>query len=267
VVDASTWLADYQGAQTLAEQNMTAEEEDERTLANLLVEQVEFANLIIINKTDLATAEEVGLLKSVLRRLNPEAVVVEAERGQVPLHYLLNTGLFDTQAAEQMPGWADELRGHHTPETDEYGISSVVYRAWRPFHPQRLWDLIQTGALNHLLRSKGYMWLATRRDDAYFWSQVGQQAYFNLAGFWWAAMPREDWPEEEEVQAEIRGAWREPWGDRRQEIALIGQDLQKDKLVQALDICLLDDKEMGQWEAGKLRAKDPFPKVQQLSAD
>ncbi|MDA0242397.1 MAG: GTP-binding protein [Chloroflexi bacterium] len=265
VVDASTWLRDYQGAKTLAEENMAVGEGDERSLADLLVEQVEFANLIILNKTDLTTAEEVGRLKSVLRRLNPEAMLYETQHGQIPLEYILNTGLFNVQAAEQLPGWAEELRGHHTPETDEYDISSFVYRVRRPFHPQRLWQLIETGALNHLLRSKGYMWLATRRDDAYFWSQVGERGYFNFAGFWWAAMPREEWPEEEEVQAEILGVWQEPWGDRRQEIAFIGQHLDKEKLVHALDICLLDEEEMARWTAGKLRVRDPFPKVRQVA--
>jgi G3E family GTPase len=233
VVDAAAWLTEYGQAQTLAEQGLAVADEDGRTLADLLTEQVEFANVILINKTDLVTADELARLKSVLHRFNPDAVVLESSYGRIPLHYALNTGLFDLAAAAQLPRWAEELQGHHIPETDEYGISSFVYRARRPFHPQRLLDFIEQGGFKQLLRSKGFLWLAARIDTAYYWSQVASQGYFQLAGQWWAAEPRENWPDDADTQLEINDAWAEPYGDRRQEIACIGQQLDKAAMTAA----------------------------------
>ena len=135
VVDAATWLDEYTNQQTLLERGMAVTDEDDRTLADLLVEQVEFANVILINKTDLVTPEELARLKSYLHRFNPDAVVLESNYGRIPLNRVLNTGLFNLEAAAQLPRWAEELQGHHIPETDEYGISSFVYQARRPFHP------------------------------------------------------------------------------------------------------------------------------------
>jgi G3E family GTPase len=172
VVDASTWLVEYTNQQTLLERGMAVTDDDGRSLADLLVEQVEFANVILINKIDLVTTKELARLKSYLHRFNPDAVVLESSHGRIPLNRVLNTGLFNRDAAASLPQWAEELQGHHVPETDEYGISSFVYRARRPFHPQRLLDFVQKGGFKRLLRSKGFLWLASDNDTAYYWSQV-----------------------------------------------------------------------------------------------
>ncbi len=258
VVDAATWLHEYTTTQTLADRGLAVTDEDGRTLADLLVEQVEFANVILINKTDLVTADELAQLRSYLHRFNPNAVVLETTYGQIPLDRVLNTGLFNLAAAAQLPRWAEELQGHHIPETDEYGISSFVYRARRPFHPQRLLDFIQQGGFKQLIRSKGFLWLASENDMAYYWSQVSRQGYFELAGRWWAAEPSQNWPDDADIQLEINDAWAEPYGDRRQEIACIGQQLEKEALTASLDSCLLSDEEMAHWQAGDLQLTNAF---------
>ena len=258
VVDAETWLAEYSNQQTLMERGMAVADEDGRTLSDLLVEQVEFANVILINKIDLVTPDELAQLKSYLHRFNPDAVVLESNYSHIPLNHVLNTGLFNLEASAQLPGWAEELQGHHIPETDEYGISSFVYRSRRPFHPQRLLNFVQGGGFKQLLRSKGFLWLASDSDMAYYWSQVARQGYFQLAGRWWAAEPRENWPDDAEIQLEINSAWAEPYGDRRQEIACIGQMLSKEQLAVQLDGCLLTDEEMVLWQSGRLPLNNPF---------
>ncbi len=258
VVDAETWLTEYKNQQSLLELDMAVEDEDGRTLTDLLVEQVEFANVILINKTDLVTDKELAELKSYLHRFNPEAVVLESNYSQIPLNHVLNTGLFNLAEASQLPGWAEELQGHHIPETDEYGISSFTYKARRPFHPQRLLDFIEGGGFKDLLRSKGFLWLASDNNMAYYWSQVARQGYFQLAGLWWAAESPESWPDDAEAQLEINSAWEEPYGDRRQEIVCIGQLLTTDSLIQELNSCLLSDSEISLWAAGKLQLDNPF---------
>ena len=258
VVDAETWLSEYSNQQTLLERGMAVADEDGRTLSDLLVEQVEFANVILINKTDLVTANELARLKSYLHRFNPDAVVLESSYSQIPLEHVLNTGLFNLEASAQLPGWAEELQGHHIPETDEYGISSFVYRSRRPFHPQRLLTFVQNGGFKQLLRSKGFLWLAADNDMAYYWSQVARQGYFQMAGRWWASEPRANWPADAEIKLEISNAWAEPYGDRRQEIACIGQQLKKETLMAQLDACLLTEAEMALWQAGKLSLENPF---------
>ncbi len=258
VVDAETWLDEYTNQQTLLERGMAVADDDGRTLADLLVEQVEFANVILINKTDLVTPDELAQLKSYLHRFNRDAAVLESSYGRIPLNRVLHTGLFNLEAAAESPRWAEELQGHHIPETDEYGISSFVYQARRPFHPRRLLDFVQGGGFKQLLRSKGFLWLASDHDMVYYWSQVARQGYFQLAGRWWASAPRENWPTDAEVQLEINHAWVEPYGDRRQEIACIGQRLKKDTLMSQLDTCLLTEAEMALWQSGNLNLENPF---------
>lgn len=258
VVDAEMWLEEYTNQQTLLELDMAVADEDGRTLSDLLVEQVEFANIILINKTDLVSDKQLAELKSYLHRFNSDAVVLESNYSRISLDRVLHTGLFDLEASAQLPGWAEELQGHHIPETDEYGISSFVYKSRRPFHPERLLDFVQGGGFKQLLRSKGFLWLASDSDMAYYWSQVAKQGYFQLAGRWWAAEPRENWPADAEVQLEINNAWAEPYGDRRQEIACIGQRLSKKQMVAQLDGCLLTDKEFALWKNGRLSLNNPF---------
>lgn len=258
VVDAATWLTEYTNQQTLLERGMAVADEDGRTLADLLIEQVEFANVILLNKIDLVTADELSQLKSYLHRFNPDAVVIESNYSRIPLEYVLNTGLFNLETASQLPGWAEELQGHHIPETDEYGISSFVYQVRRPFHPQRFFDFVQQGGFQPLIRSKGFLWLASDNDMAFYWSQIARQGYFQLAGRWWASEPRANWPTDAEIQLEINSAWSEPYGDRRQELACIGQKLKPADMMEQLNACLLTDDEMQQWESGQLVLANPF---------
>jgi G3E family GTPase len=258
VVDAANWLYQYEQAQSLAALGMAVTDEDERTLADLLTEQVEFANVILLNKVDLVTPTAVAQLKSLIHRFNPDALVLESEHGRVPLQYILNTNLFNLEAAGQLPGWAAELQGHHLPETDEYGLSSFVFRARRPLHPQRFYDFVSNQGFAPLLRAKGFIWLASHRDEAFYWEQVGQTAYFNLAGRWWASEAPEEWPEDAELQLEINQAWAEPYGDRRQELVCIGQNLPKEEMKQGLHACLLTDSELSLWDDDRLRLTNPF---------
>ncbi len=258
VVDAFNFLRDFNEAEYLHERNLAASEEDERTITDLLLDQVEFANVIVINKADLVGETELLRLEGILRRLNPEARIVRAEHGRVPLDAVLDTGLFDFQKAAQAPGWLKELRGEHVPETEEYGIRSMVYRARRPFHPQRLWEIVHADwSATHVLRSKGFFWLASRPDDAGLWSQAGALLRIDYAGRWYAAMPREQWPDY--ARDEIAARWQEPYGDRRQEIVFIGADLKADLVQAVLDSCLLTDAEMAAGPSSWAVLDDPFP--------
>jgi G3E family GTPase len=259
VVDAANFLTHYEGSETLLDRDIALGEGDERSISDLFADQVEFADVIVINKTDLVGAEELAELRAILRKLNPEATIIDAERGRAPLDQLLDTWLFDMEKAQASAGWLRELNNEHTPETEEYGIGSFVFRARRPFHPKRYWDFIHT-EWGGLLRSKGYFWLATRHDIVVLWSQAGGSAEYRPVAQWWAAAPEGSLPEEEESRMEITREWREPYGDRRQELVFIGQDLPREKMLEELEQCLLTDEEM---EAGpngwKLLLEDPFP--------
>jgi len=259
VVDAAHFLDQFHEAQMLRERGEAINEEDERTVADLFVDQVEFANVILVNKLDLISEEERQELRGTLRALNPSARILETERSKVPLDAVLDTGLFDMEKAQTSARWIQELNGVHTPETEEYGISSFVFQARRPFHPKRFWDFIH-GEWNGLLRSKGYFWLATRHDMIGMWSQAGGSAEYRPVGYWWAAAPKSGWPDDEEVCKSIMKDWQKPWGDRRQQLVYIGQNLPKEEMLAALHKCLLDDREMAFGPDGwKSRMRDPFP--------
>ena len=257
VVDAFNFRRDFVEADDLAERGQARDGDDDRTVADLLVDQVEFADMIILNKCDLVPEKEAQALEGLLRRLNPVAQVVRAEFGRVPLGALLDTGRFSFEQAEQAPGWLREMRGEHVPETEEYGIHSFVYHARRPFHPQRFWDW--ANADWGVLRSKGFFWLATRRDTACLWSQAGGSSRIEPGGMWWAAAPREEWPDDPQERAWILADWREPCGDRRQELVFIGIEMDEHQIRGALDACLVTDEEAA-WEERIWRAlPDPFP--------
>ncbi len=243
VVDAFNFLADWEAAEGLAERGLAAAEEDERTVVDLLVEQVEFADVLVLNKTDLVSAEQLAGLQGILRKLNPEARLVLAERGRVPLSEVLDTRRFDFERARRAPGWLKELRGEHVPETEEYGIRSFVFRSRLPLHPQRFWDFIH-GSWKGVLRSKGFFWLATRMDVTGVWAQAGGACSFEPAGLWWAAVPREDWPEDPEVRAEIERELAGPYADRRQEIVFITRDADTEEILRQLEACLLTPREL-----------------------
>lgn len=258
VVDVANWLRDYIESKSLREKEMAVSESDYRTLNNLLVDQVEFANVIIINKTDLVDSHQLGQLEDILRHLNPEATLIRAQQGVVPLEQIVNTGCFDFERASRAPGWAKELRGEHTPETEEYGISSFVYRAWRPFHPQRFWNFVNSDGLEGILRSKGFFWLSTRMEVGMIWSQAGIKAQAQPTGRWWATVPKENWPTDSLTRGYIKERWREPYGDRRQELVFIGIDIDQVTITASLDRCLLTDAEMALAIDGWRSFGDPF---------
>lgn len=257
VVDAARFWADYRSLEELCDRQIGVDETDTRAIADLLVDQVEFADVLILNKLDCISGPERDLLKALLMRLNPNAKLLEATFGQIPLKEILDTGRFDFEAAAQAPGWLQELRGSHVPETEEYGISSFVYRARRPFHPMRLWHFVSEG-LTDVLRSKGFIWLATRHHLMGQWSQAGQVISFSPLSMWWADVPETEWPNAEEGLDELMADWDPVWGDRRQEIVLIGQHLDVAKLTAALDACLLTPAEMALGPAGWQTLEDPF---------
>lgn len=258
VVDAFNFLQDYQEAAYLRERGAALNDDDDRTVVDLLIEQVEFCDVMVINKVDLVCKEDLARLEGILRTLNPRARVVHARFGQVPLHQVMNTGLFDFEQASQAPGWLKELRGEHVPETEEYGIRSFVYRARRPFHPERFWNWIH-GEWPGVIRSKGFFWLASRMSQAGIWSQAGGACNFSPGGLWWACVPKTDWPEDPEIQAEIEREWQSPFGDRRQELVLIGIGMDQEQLSRSFDACLLTDAEMAMGEAAWTGFPDPFP--------
>jgi len=241
VVDAAAFLRDLGQATELRERGLELDESDDRTIDDLLVEQVEFADVLLVNKLDLVNADELGRLQALLRRLNPGAEQVLCQQGQVPLQRILGTGRFDFERAAASDGWLTEPRDQPRSEADTYGVSSFVYRARRPFHPQRF-DALLREAWPGVLRSKGFFWLATRHDVVGEWHQAGGACRTSPAGTWWAVAPREEWPEEAIEQIEAN--WCEPFGDRRQELVVIGAGMDEVALRRQLDECLLTDAEM-----------------------
>ena len=259
VVDGLNFLLDYQAADSLASRGETLGEDDERSITDLLIEQVEFADVILISKIDLIGQNEREELMAILRRLNTHAEILPMVMGAVALGKILDTGRFDFERAALAPGWLKELRGEHVPETEEYGIASSVYRARRPFHPQRFYDLIEGPWLNgKLLRSKGFFWLASKPEDAASWSQAGGLMRHGFAGSWWRFVPREQWPEDAESTAAIMTNWLPETGDCRQELVFIGQHIDFARLNAELDDCLLNDAEMAMGVEGWRSLADPF---------
>ena len=260
VVDAVNFLKDYEEAKYLQDTKESLGEEDERSVADLLVDQVEFADVILVSKTDLVDAEGVERLKAILKTLNTNAKVIPITQGQVDVDAVLNTGLFDFEKAEQAPGWLQEMRGEHIPETEEYGIGSFNYKARRPFHPDKFYQFLHnTQAYGKLIRSKGYFWLATRPKFAGQWSQAGGIAHYGFGGMFWKSVPKEQWPDDEEYLQFIEEKWVEPFGDMRQELVFIGQNLRQDEITRVLDDCLLSEEEMLLGKTYWTSLNDPFP--------
>lgn len=259
VVDAATFLDECGSADELRDRGAGLDEDDDRDLSNLLVEQVEFADVLVINKTDLVDALQLSQLEQVLRLLNPQAKIVHSTRGRIALSQILNTNLFDAERAANAPGWLQTPRDAAVPETEEYGIGSLTFEARRPFHPGRLWDFVRGDLFETILRSKGYCWLASRHSFAVLWSQAGPSFGFDPAGEWWAAVPLDDWPDDEASKGEIRSAFQPPYGDRRQELVFIGIGFDPIALQSALDACLLSDDEFNAGPQAWALYEDPFP--------
>ncbi len=260
VVDAVNFIKDYEAAKSLQETGESLGEEDERSVADLLVDQVEFADMLLISKTDLISPAELDQLQAILRSLNALAEIVPMQHGNVPIEKVLGTGKFSFEKAQQAAGWLKEMRGEHTPETEEYGISSFSYVARRPFHPERFYNLLHnTEPYGKLIRSKGYYWLATRPQFAGQWSQAGGIAHYGFAGMFWRAVPEDRWPQDEESRQMIMEHWHEPFGDMRQELVFIGQNLKKDQMIAALEACLLSEEEVLKGVDYWHSLNDPFP--------
>ncbi|WP_280507572.1 GTP-binding protein [Nocardia flavorosea] len=234
VVDASTFLTEITRGETLAARNLEAGEGDERGIADLLADQVEFADVLLINKTDLVSPQIVGAVEAAVRRMNPQAELIRTSNGIVDLGKVLGTGRYDPVAAASTEGWAEELASGHIPETEEYGISSMTYRADRPFHPQRLADAL--AQVRRMLRSKGFCWIASRPGLAAVWSQAGPNLTFEPAA-WWSSL---------EIPA-------------GQEIVFIGVGLDRTALREMLDGALLTDTEYAAGPAVWAAYPDPFP--------
>ncbi|MFN3687291.1 zinc metallochaperone GTPase ZigA [Salinarimonas sp.] len=261
VVDAINLLADYGSHDFLRDRGETAGEGDARTLVDLLVEQIEFADVVVINKADDVPPEKLDLVRAVVRGLNADARIVEASHGRVPLDAVLDTGLFDEEKAQTHPLWYKELfEPHaHVPETEEYGIGSFVYRARRPFHPERL-DAFLRATWPGLVRAKGHFWLATRPNWVGELSIAGAQCRTSGIGSWWAAVPKARWPDHPEWRRILDRNWSATWGDRRQELVFIGTSLDEAAMRAALDQCLVGSAVTPRFEPDRWRAlPDPFP--------
>lgn len=262
VVDAAHLLKDYSSIDFLRDRGEVAGEEDERPLVQLLVDQIEFADVIVLNKVDVATRAQLDAARAIVRALNSDARIVETSHSKLDLNEVLNTGRFNFDAAHRHPTWFKELNGFkdHKPETEEYGISSFVYRARGPFEPEKLHKFFST-SWPGVVRAKGFFWLATRPQWVGELGQAGALVRHEAIGYWWAAVPKKNWPDDETLVARIEAGWHEVWGDRKQEIVFIGTaEMDKAALIAELDLCLLDLPNEGavdtkQWA----KLPDPFP--------
>lgn len=265
VVDAVNLLADYSSHDFLSDRGETLGEGDDRSLVNLLTEQIEFADVVILNKVSDAGAERTDAARKIIRSLNGDAKIIETDHSEVPASAILDTGLFDFEKAHQHPTWVKELYGfaNHTPEDEEYGIASFVYHAREPFHPTRIYDVLNS-PLPGVIRAKGHFWIATRPDWAAEFSLAGAMSSIGPRGRWWASVPEDRLPAHPEIQAEIARRWAEPWGDRRQEIVFIGVGIDRDAICAKLNAALVEasDFEPEAW-AG---FPDPFPKWRSAEA-
>ena len=262
VVDCFNFLKDYSAIDTLKDRAITDMQDDYRTIVNLLTDQIEFANVIVLNKTDLIKPNELGMLKAMITKLNAKAVIVESQFGKVPLSSILNTGLFDFETTSQSARWIEELnKPYHQPETEEYGISSFVYRSRKPFHPERYWNYLNNEWHANIIRSKGLFWMASKPNEALNWSQAGGSLRAEKAGVWWCSMPYADriqyaaFVENKEI---IEAKWHKQFGDRENELVIIGQDMNKEAIIAELDNCLCTDDEIIEMNNG-VSFKDPFP--------
>jgi G3E family GTPase len=256
VVDAHSFLSQFASEDDLTDRGLGVDESDSRSIADLLTDQVEFADIIVLNKCDLANESQLRKVEATIRSLNADARIVRSIEGRVPLQEVLNTGLFDMDKARSSAKWLKELNNEHTPETEEYGVSSFVFEARRPFHPRRLYDFITQGMLQ-TVRSKGFIWLANRNDVAAVWSQAGGSFRLEPAGVWWAA--RSEPPADEETREWLAKQWIEPHGDRRQQLVMIGVDMDSKSQRLGLELCLLSDEELAEGASAWAAFEDPFP--------
>ena len=262
VVDSYNFMKDFSSPEYLTDRNLTDIEGDDRTIVNLLTDQVEFANVILLNKTDLVSEPDLRNLYDIIHKLNPEAKIIPSNHSKVNLRDVINTGLFDFDKAESSAGWIKELENEHVPETEEYGIGSFVYRRKKPFHPERFLDYVKTKFPSNIIRSKGLFWIASRSDQALVWSTAGGSVKTDPAGVWWASMPfteRINYSAFVNNQQHIESDWGVDFGDRKIELVFIGQNLDVKSIVHDLDNCLLDDFEIEKWKNNQFTKIDKWP--------
>jgi G3E family GTPase len=261
VVDAYRFWHDFSSGESLLDRKEALGEDDTRDVVDLLIDQIEFCDVLILNKCDLVDSSDIDKLEKFLRKLQPSAKIIRSFHGKVDPKEILNTGLFDFEKASQSSGWIQELKnGHHTPETDEYGISSFVYRRRKPFHPERLMNYFNEWP-ETVVRAKGMIWLATRNQTAYSFSQAGPSIQMGLMGYWVSTLPKEEQESILQEQPEIREIWDDDIGDRINELVLIGINMDHDQLIKELDGLLLTDEEMKMdWNT----FHDPFPKTPEI---
>ena len=262
VVDSANFLKDYNKAESLQERGESLGEEDQRTVTDLLIDQIEFADVIVLNKLDLVSKEQALEVEAIIKALNPGAQLIPTTRSEVPLERVLNTGLFDYEKAEASAGWIRELQGEHTPETEEYGISSFTYQTSHPFDAEKLWAFIDKDEnWQGVLRSKGFFWVAADHRVAYEWAQAGGVSSAVPTGMWWAAIPREHWGHPDGERPDQKPDWDPRFGDRCQLLVFIGQDMDEAQMRAKLDACLLDEQiaasDSEAWDA----LPNPFPEL------
>ena len=259
VVDTRALLNDYSSHDFLRDRGESLGDEDNRSIIDLLVDQIEFADVVVLNKFNEAGADNQDAARKIVTSLNPDAQIIETDYSTVEPERIFNTGLFDFETAHDHPLWVKELYGFadHTPETEEYGVSSFVYRARRPFHPQKVHDIL-TGAMPGVIRAKGHFWVATKPDWVAEYSLAGAATSVKPLGTWWAAVPRERWPDDARSLELVKQFWDEPYGDRRQELVFIGSAMDKERLTAQLDAALIQGEQVfdpDKWED----LQDPFP--------
>jgi G3E family GTPase len=260
LVDAEHFLDDWQSEDELSTRQLALDEDDQRSVSDLLVEQIEFANVLVLSKLDRVSAEDAERIEALLHQLNPEARIARATHGNLPAEAVLDTGLFAFEELEQAAGWIAALRGEPAAPDEQHGLGTFVYRARIPFHPQRLWDLLGDAATwEGVLRSKGFFWLASRMQISGLWSHAGGSAQCDGTGPWYAALPEAEWPEDEDDRQLILDDFVEPWGDRRQELVFIGAELDEARLRGKLDAALLNAQELAQGPSEWAKWDDPFP--------
>ena len=260
VVDAVNLLQDFSSHDFLKDRGETMGEEDERTLVHLLTDQMEFADVVVLNKVDDAGPERTDAARKIIRSLNADAKIIETNHSDVASDAILDTGLFDIEKAHEHPMWAKELYGFadHVPETEEYGVTSYVYRARQPFIPEKIHAAL-TGDLPGVIRAKGHFWIATRPEWVAEFSLAGALSSVKPLGTWWASVPKERWPTHDSAQSYMQAHWQEPWGDRRQEIVFIGAGIDCPAIKARFDACLLPSVAASGPEVLPLDMPDPFP--------
>jgi G3E family GTPase len=261
IVDAMNLANDYASSDFLKQRGEAAGADDKRTLVDLLVDQIEFADVVVINKATDAGPAKLAVAERIVRALNPAARIVQADWGQTELKDILDTGLFDYEKAQDNPRWAQELYGFadHKPETEEYGIKSFVYRARRPFHPAKFHAFIRS-EWKGVLRAKGFFWLATRPDWVGSLHQAGAFVRNEAQGAWWCSIPPERWPDDSGWRTMMRDLWDPVYGDRRQELVFIGLEMNEANIRARLDACLVGSEDDLAFEPARFRhLQDPFP--------